>query len=120
ALQNVPKASFYRVQTELMGLQKEKTELEKEKSENLHKLRLLTGDGALELSQLAFPGEAYIPKSIPFDLKDLAREQNVGLKRQQNEINKAHGQLLLEKAQRVPDLAVQVSYDRGGNIMRDF
>lgn len=119
-LQNVPKASFYRIQTELIGLQKEKVELESNKSENLHKLRLLIGNNGLEMSQLTFPQLTYIPKPIPFDLKDQARNQNIGLKRQQNELNRAHGQLLLEKAQRVPDLTVQINYDRGGNIMRDF
>lgn len=119
-LQNVPKASFYRIQTELIGLQKEKVELESNKSENLHKLRLLIGNNGLEMSQLTFPKLTYIPKTIPFDLKDQARNQNIGLKRQQNELNRAHSQLLLEKAQRVPDLTVQINYDRGGNIMRDF
>lgn len=119
-LQNVPKASFYRIQTELIGLQKEKVELESNKSENLHKLRLIIGNNGLEMSQLTFPQLTYIPKPIPFDLKDQARNQNIGLKRQQNELNRAHSQLLLEKAQRVPDLTVQINYDRGGNIMRDF
>lgn len=119
-LQNVPKASFYRIQTELIGLQKEKVELESNKLENLHKLRLLIGNNGLEMSQLAFSQLTYIPKPIPFDLKDQARNQNIGLKRQQNELNRAHSQLLLEKAQRVPDLTVQINYDRGGNIMRDF
>lgn len=119
-LQNVPMASFYRIQTELIGLQKEKVELESNKSENLHKLRLLIGNNGLEMSQLTFPQLTYIPKPIPFDLKDQARNQNIGLKRQQNEFNRAHSQLLLEKAQRVPDLTVQINYDRGGNIMRDF
>lgn len=120
ALQNVPKVSFYRIQTELIGLQKEKVELESQKYENLHKLRLLIGNNGIEMSQLAFPELDYTPKPIPFDLKDQARNQNIGLKRQQNELNRAHSQLLLEKAQRIPDLTVQVNYDRGGNIMRDF
>ena len=42
------------------------------------------------------------------------------MKKQENEINLAEKQLILEKAQRTPDLAFQVNYDRGGNIMRDF
>jgi len=120
SLQNVPKASYYRIQTELMGLQKEKMELESQKSESLHRLRLLVGNSSLELSQLAFLQDLYVPRTIPFDLKDQARSQNIGLKKQQNEIDKAHKLLLLEKAQRIPDLTVQVNYDRGGNIMRDF
>ena len=39
---------------------------------------------------------------------------------QNNQIDLAQKQLLLEEAQRVPDLNFQVNYDRGGNIMRDF
>ena len=61
-----------------------------------------------------------ISKPIPLNVKELAKEQNIELKRQANEISLAEKQLVLEKAQRVPDLTFQVNYDRGGNIMRDF
>lgn len=36
------------------------------------------------------------------------------------EYKKAHEALLLEKAHKTPDLVLQLNYDRGGNIMRDF
>ena len=51
---------------------------------------------------------------------ELAKRQNIGLKKQLNELDKAEKALIVQKANRTPDLIAQVNYDRGGNIMRDF
>jgi len=119
-LKNVPKADFYRLQTELIGLQKDQIELENQEIEYINKLRLLTQNSDLNVNEIDFSRFNSHSKSIPFDAKQLAKEQNIALKKQENEINLAEKQLILEKAQRTPDLAFQVNYDRGGNIMRDF
>ncbi|MEG0915993.1 MAG: TolC family protein [Myroides sp.] len=120
ALKNIPTAEFYRIQTELIGLQKEKIELEKEKTESLNKIRLLTQNASLDLSDIRFSDIPFVSKEIPLNIKDQAKENNIGLQRQLNETGIAQNQLQLEKALRVPDLTFQVNYDRGGNIMRDF
>ncbi len=119
-LKNVPKADFYRLQTELIGLQKDQIELENQEIEYINKLRLLTQNSDLNVDEIDFSRFNSHSKSIPFNAKQLAKEQNIALKKQENEINLAEKQLILEKAQRTPDLAFQVIYDRGGNIMRDF
>jgi len=119
-LKNVPKADFYRLQTELISLQKDKVSLDKDELELLTKLRLLTQNPELKTEDIDFSIFNTISKPIPLNVKELAKEQNIGLKRQANEISLAEKQLVLEKAQRVPDLTFQVNYDRGGNIMRDF
>ncbi|MGV0919665.1 TolC family protein [Empedobacter falsenii] len=119
-LKNVPKADFYRLQTELIGLQKDQIELENQEIEYINKLRLLTQNSDLNVNEIDFSRFNSHSKSIPFNTKQLAKEQNIALKKQENEINLAEKQLILEKAQRTPDLAFQVNYDRGGNIMRDF
>jgi len=119
-LKNVPKANFYRLQTELIGLQKDQIELENQEIEYINKLRLLTQNSDLNVNEIDFSRFNSHSKSIPFNAKQLAKEQNIALKKQENEINLAEKQLILEKAQRTPDLAFQVNYDRGGNIMRDF
>lgn len=121
ALNNVRKADYYRIQTELIGLQKEQRELEEEKYESLKDLRVLTGLQSLDLNQISFTN-LILPSSskLPYDLLDMAKNQNIGLKLQANEIQMAKGQLELEKAERVPNVAVQVAYDRGGNIMQNF
>lgn len=119
-LKNVPKADFYRLQTELIGLQKDQIELENQEIEYINKLRLLTQNSDLNVNEIDFSRFNSHSKSIPFNAKQLAKEQNIALKKQENEINLAEKQLILEKAQRTPDLAFQVNYDRGGNIMRDF
>lgn len=119
-LKNVPKADFYRLQTELISVQKDRIELEKNEIEELTKLRVLTQNPNLEITEIDFSPFKEHSKSIPLNIKELAQNQNIGLKRQVNEINLAEKQLVLEKAQRVPDLTFQFGYDRGGNIMRDF
>lgn len=119
-LKNVPKADFYRLQTELIGLQKDQIELENQEIEYINKLRLLTQNSDLNVDEIDFSRFNSHSKSIPFNAKQLAKEQNIALKKQENEINLAEKQLILEKAQRTPDLTFQVNYDRGGNIMRDF
>ena len=119
-LQNVSKADFYRIQTELLGLQKESVLLENEKIDGLNKLRLLTQNSELNINQLQFETSIKSQNQLPFDLKNSAKNQNIGLKKQGNELNLAKNQLILEKAQRTPDLTFQLNYDRGGNIMRDF
>lgn len=119
-LQNIPKADFFRVQSELIGLQKEQIELQSEQTEMLSKLRLLTHNNMLSLEQLDFSSFKTISNQFPIDLKEKAKEQNIGIRRQENEIFLAEKQWKLEKAQRIPDMTFQVNYDRGGNIMRDF
>lgn len=119
-LKNVPKADFFRMQTELISLQKEQLELEKTKTESLHKLKLLTQNATLETAQIHFLKAAYVPKNIPLNAAEQAKDNNILVQRQQNDTNIAQKQLLLEKALRVPDLTFQIAYDRGGNIMRDF
>ena len=119
-LQNVSKADFYRIQTELLGLQKESVLLENEKIDGLNKLRLLTQNSELNIDQLQFETSIKSQNQLPFDLKNSAKNQNIGLKKQENELNLVKNQLILEKSQRTPDLTFQLNYDRGGNIMRDF
>lgn len=120
-LKNIATADFYRVQTELIALQKEQIELENERFEALNTLRILTHNPALEIEQISFPhNPIQLSKKLPFNLLEIAQQQNIGLKRQENEQAKAQQELALEKAQKTPDLMFQVNYDRGGNIMNDF
>lgn len=119
-IKNVPKAEFYRLQTELIGLQKDLIELENEEIEYINNLRLLTQNSDLKVDEVDFSIFNIYSKSIPFNVKQLAKDQNIALKKQENEINLAEKQLVLEKAQRTPDLTFQVAYDRGGGIMHDF
>lgn len=120
-LKNISTADFYRIQTELIGLQKQQIELENEQFEALNKLRILTHNSNLEITQITFhQTTTNQSQKLPINLLDIAKQQNIGLKRQENEQAKTQQQLMIEKAQKMPDLAIQMNYDRGGNIMRDF
>lgn len=118
--QNIATSDFYRVQTELVDLQKEQVILENEKWEALNSLRILTHLPNLQLSEIVFSTNQISKHSLPLDVLNDVNLQNIGVKRQANEIKIAESQLLLEKAERTPNLILQMNYDRGGNIMRDF
>ena len=120
-LQNVAKADFYRIQTELISLQNEQTELENQKFDALTLIRTLTHQPDLQLSHIGFPTLLYKPLDLlPMNISEEARQHNIGLLQQENEIKVAENQLLLAKAERRPDLMVQMKYDRGSNIMNNF
>lgn len=119
--QYVSQADFYRVQSELVTLQRELLELQADKLEALSTLRILAQLPNLSSSNLVFaelPG--FNLSSLPSNLMEMAMAQNISLKRQGNAELSAEQKLLLERAMRKPDITVQLGYDRGGNIMRDF
>lgn len=121
ASNNIRKADYYRVQTELIGLQKEQRTLEEEQNNALHELRILTGMPDLNVEELQFSNlSASKSNHLPPDLLAIARDSNLNLLQQTNEIDKAKNQLALEKAERMPNVSVQLAYDRGGNIMQNF
>ena len=118
-LKNIPKVDFYRIQSELLGLKTERIELEKQKLEALKQLRIFTNNKELAFHTLFFDAKVS-PKQLPLNMIELAKRQNIGLKKQLNELERAEKALIVQKANRTPDLIAQVNYDRGGNIMRDF
>ena len=118
-LKNIPKVDFYRIQSELLGLKTERIELEKQKLEVLKQLRIFTNNKELAFHTLFFDAKVS-PKQLPLNMIELAKRQNIGLKKQLNELERAEKALIVQKANRTPDLIAQVNYDRGGNIMRDF
>lgn len=119
--QNVSQADFYRIQSELVTMQREITELEADKLESLTTLRILTQIPNLTTRDLIFKqSEEVSLTTLPQNLLEMAMNQNIGLKRQENSSQSAEKRLALEKAMRKPDVTVQLGYDRGGNIMRDF
>ncbi len=119
--QNIAKSDYLRVQTELLQLQKESVSLENDKYEAIQLMRILTHNLDLELHQIVFPQTSIQPQGWDFqNLAAEAKTQNILLKKQQNEMALAFSQLKLEQSHRVPNLAVQMNYDRGGNIMSDF
>lgn len=120
-LKNIAVADFYRIQTELISLERNKIELKNDAFQALSTVRILTHHPYLEIKDIVFSKSAHeYPKKLPPNLIDIALEQHIGLKRQENEQSIMRQQLALEKAQNTPDLRFQINYDRGGNIMSDF
>jgi len=118
--ENVSKADYNRIHNEWLRMQNDLTELEVDAESRLSTLRVLTGINDLEIEKLLVQ-ESFVSRTLllPKDVTSLL-DQNIGIKKRSTEIEMAKQQLELEKAQRTPDLTVQLGYDRGGNIMQDF
>src|SRR5690606_33547755 len=118
--ENVSKADYNRIHNEWLRMQNDLTELEVDAESRLSTLRVLTGINDLEIEKLLVQ-ESFVSRTLllPKDVTSLL-DQNIGIKKRLTEIEMAKQQLELEKAQRTPDLTVQLGYDRGGNIMQDF
>ncbi|NGM65225.1 TolC family protein [Sphingobacterium sp. SGR-19] len=119
--ENVSKADYNRVHNELLRMQKDLAELEADAEAGLSTLRVLTGINDLEIEKLSV-AESFVSRTllVPKDITNLIAEQNIGIKKQSTAIEMAKQHLELEKAQRTPDVTLQLGYDRGGNIMQDF
>lgn len=120
-LKNISQADAYRVQTAFLNLQSENAELLQEQAQLLLTLQQLTQIPNLKLEQIVFPiTPSDLSQKIPLNISETTQQNNISLKLQNNQIDLANKQLDLEEAQRIPDFNLQVNYDRGGNIMRDF
>lgn len=120
-LKNVSRVDYLRIQTEVKSLRNEMVSLQLEQQENLSDLEILTQIPALSIENLQFR-KAELNKSIllPNDIVSTFENANPSFLNQKNSLMMADKSYELAKAERVPDVTLQVNYDRGGNIMQDF
>lgn len=121
-LQTINRADFFRIQSATISWKEELVSLQDEQLEHLDRLKRYTRLPNLRLQDLALSlrREGRLTSLIPANLQELAYNNHLDLKRAQNNQSLAQSELKLEEANRVPDLNIGISYDRGGNIMRDF
>ncbi|MGA6117626.1 TolC family protein [Sphingobacterium anhuiense] len=120
-LNNIPKSDYLRIQAALINFEKDRVELYADKNNWLTKIKILTQNETIENLQLEKAEvQLNLSQKIPLDIEHQLLDQNIGYQKQINERDKAKQQLLIEKADRTPNITFQLSYDRGGNIMRDF
>lgn len=120
-LKNVSLSEYLRIKTEVRTLQNELILLRKEESENLVDLETLTQIPFLTTEKLHFEVDNYDrSQQLPANLTDLYQSFNPTYLNQLNNSLIAGKTLELARAERTPDITLQVDYDRGGNIMQDF
>ena len=121
-LQSINKADFFRIRSAAIAWKEELISLQTEQLTLLNHLRRYTQKSQLHLEDLDLspPTANMLTKRIPANLKELAYEIHIALKRVQNNQFMADSELMLEKANRIPDINAHIMYDRGGNIMQDF
>nr|WP_284040302.1 TolC family protein [Sphingobacterium sp. lm-10] len=121
ATQNVSRADWLRVQSELVTMEKDQVDLQAELIEAIGVIQALTNMPAMTIEQLSFEDMPQrLHRNVPLTAREMAFENNLGIKKQKNQLLIADKELELELANRKPDLTVQMNYDRGGNIMQDF
>lgn len=116
------KAEFYRVQTALLGVKKQLTDLLTNESFALEQLRILTQRPELEVSQLRFNEllQPDLSSKIPINIIDLIKDSSNLKKQALQQLLISEQTVNLEKANGKPNLQLLMGYDRGGSIMRDF
>lgn len=120
---NISQAEYIRLKAAAMLFKKELTEATKEyesASANLKTLLGLSSNYDIEITE-----SLEIPKTkvSEIEIENLTHQANESLPEillAKNFGLQADKQLAIEKADRVPDLAFSVSYDRAGNIMQNF
>lgn len=118
---NIAYAEVYRVQAELMALQKEVVDIDTEKKNLLRTLIALTQIADLSDEQIVFPEFTNaLSAKLPAEMLAIGLTEHAGIKKQRNELAIAEQELALEKSNSKPDFTLQLGYDRGGNIMQDF
>lgn len=118
---NVAIADYYRMQSELVSLDKEQLDEEAEMDLALQNIRVLTQLPHLQAKHLSFPKRrADLLSRVPPDLYMWTKQSNGDWLRLVNQEQLAQQQLVLERTQRKPDLTAQVLYDRGSSTMRNF
>lgn len=120
-IQNISKADYYRILSEYMVLKNEYLEFQSQKSELKQQIQTLMGK---EFDS----GFDYYPADYPFILSQkIPEEWQVVFETNapdyllaENNLRTTQKAWNLAKAEAVPDVILQINYDRGGNIMRDF
>lgn len=121
ALQNVSVADYLRIQTEVRLLQAELVNLRATEKEKLTELEILTQIPLLKLEDLDFPKLSFNKFSLlPPNIDAYFIDTNPNFLDQKNKLLQAEKSLDLAQAEKIPDVVLQLDYDRGGNIMQDF
>lgn len=119
--QHISQVSYFRVNSELIGIQKELLDLKTEMNDRIQELRVLTQIPELRVESIVFDEFSMDKfKTLPSNLKDQALSQNIYLQTLNNEIQVSESQLRLEKAHRTPNFNLLMNYERGGNVMNNF
>lgn len=123
-LGNISKSEYIRLKASELEYLKEIADLQKENNELQKELKTLMNIDPNKM--LHITEEGFVPDLIkinalnPVELIDIALKNRPDLKASRLEENYFSKSYKYEKAQRTPDIALKVGYDRGGNIMRDF
>lgn len=120
--QLLPQSDFYRIHAAVIDLRNQSIENQALTSSYLDKIKLLTFSSQLTQQNIAplSLDSFHLSQRIPENILNQAFENNIELKIKNKEIDAAEQSVLLEKANRFPDVNILFNYDRGGNIMRNF
>lgn len=120
---NISQVELYRLKALQISLQGEVNGLHEDITEKQMELKTLM---FLEPKTYLVVADENIEESVQklkqYNLQELITlsDNNAGLKATRDQIKISEAQLAIEKANKVPDLNLKVSYDRQGSVMRNF
>lgn len=121
-LQNIAKAQYFRIQTELLDNKQQLINLKVQEADALQNLRILTQIPTLKLSDLRFDTvfNTNLSARIPANIMQISKDSSISKKYIQLQLIRSEQLIKLEKANAKPDIHILANYDRGGSIMTDF
>ncbi|TXK48130.1 TolC family protein [Pontibacter qinzhouensis] len=121
---NISKADFYRIRALDLSLRAELSQAVQESNEvqkNLKTLLLVPSQQTLFLNEPSpIQGQNLLLNRTLDNLLVLAESNNPAVRVAESGIRVSQAEHTLERAMRVPDLAFNTNYDRGGNILLNF
>ncbi len=120
--QLLPQSDFYRIQSAVIDLRNQSIENATQLEAYLGEIKVLTYSPNITIEDIYIQdiSDFSLSTEIPQNLFDTALEKNIDLLLKNKEIEASEKSILLEKANRFPDVSVIFNYDRGGNVMMDF
>lgn len=121
---NIPKSEYIRLRAERLEVAQRFAEVQKDLHASQSNLRVLMGIAPehhllLDEEDLV-PDEDRLDQLMAVNVLEAALQNRPDLKASHLASHYAEKELVWEKAQRVPDLELNMNYDRGGNFMMDF
>lgn len=118
---NVSEMEYVRIQAEKINFQNDLAFIKIDKSEKIQKIKTymgLTNRNDIEISNSLEHITHPLLRLQELSAIALEHRSDYRMLLTQQEINKQ--QLLVEKAEKTPDITLNLNYDRGGNIMTNF
>ncbi|MGJ1386253.1 TolC family protein [Sphingobacterium spiritivorum] len=118
---NVSEMEYVRIHSEMLSFENELAEIRASKIDLIKKIKTYSnveGPESIALANALQINNYVIPDLLRW--KETALENRADFRMASNQLDISRQQLVIEKAERKPNVQLSLGYDRGGNVMPDF